>query len=90
MPLLILLVIVTTTLALFLMLQTRSRFWLRAGVAYIALGSVNLLMALNLWMVAQPVRTLTIAALLMATLFLLPAGVISALRRAQARPGEDR
>lgn len=81
MPLLILLVIVTTTLMLFLMLQTRRPFWLRVGVVYVVLAAVNLIMALNLWVVAQPVRTLSIAALMMATLFLLPAGLITALRR---------
>lgn len=87
MPLLILLVIVTTTLTLFLMLQTRRAFWRRAGLAYIAVVVINLTLALNLWTVPQPVRTLTIAVLILATLFLLPTSILTALRRGAAQTG---
>ncbi len=92
MPLLILLVIVTTTVVLFLTLQTRQRFWVRCAIAYVILAGFNLIMALNLWVAPQPVRTLAIALLMLATLFLLPASLITTLRRGSTPtpPGEDR
>ncbi|GAA5233333.1 hypothetical protein FOZ76_09435 [Verticiella sediminum] len=84
MPLLIVLAIATLTLCTYLALRTRHARWFQALAVYAVLAGGNLLMALDLFTLPQPARTLCIALLMLATLFLLPVAGF-AVWRSQAR-----